>query len=434
MRWGLTIFALVLALIAIGFGSAYYVSQPTTFRVAVAASDSHSRALLDTAADIFKSTNASVRLRVTPTDGALAALEKREADFAVARSVDLMKAQAQTVMVLRQDAAVIMAPKASKIRTLPDLVAANLGVVRESHMDGGGLAVVMNYYAIDVSKLKLVPLQAGDIGAAIKDKRINAVIIAGNLRSKSLADAVADAAKSFKGARYIDIEAADAIAKRVPEIEAIEIDKGLFGGYPPQPDDTVNTIGLSVRLVADARLSNDRVSEFLNAFVRIKQQLIARVSGSAGLTIPDPDEESAFVLHQGVRAFNKGEVVGVLDKYSDQIYVGGLLASGIGSIFAGAYSMFESRRRKHSIAKVLEIERVLDDLATARSEAELDSISMRAEEIFRLALHKAMHGQIDPTAIAAFEMAHAEIRSRIAAQRLAAAERPEPVAARVVAR
>jgi len=427
MRWGLAAFALVLALVALAFGSAYYVSQPTTFRVAVSASDSQSRALFEAAAGILDTTKASVRLRVAAADDPLAALDKRAADFAVARSVDIMKAQAQTVLVLRQDAAVIMVPKPSKINTLPDLVSANIGVVRESYMTGGGLVAVMSYYGMDPTKLKLTPLAANEIAGAVRDKKINAVVIAGNLRAKSLAEAVADAAKSFKGgARFLDIEAADAIAKRVPDVESIEIDKGLFGGYPPMPDDSVNTVGLSVRLVADARLSNDRVSDFLTAIAMVKQQLIARVSGAGGLTIPDPDDESAFVLHQGVRTYNKGEVVGLLDKYSDQIYVGGLLASGIGSLFAGAFGMVESRRRRKSIAEVMEIERVLDEIDAARSEAELDALETRVNDVFRATLRKAMDGKIEPAAVAAFEMAYREARERTAMRRAAGMERPGP--------
>ena len=433
MRWGLAAFALVLALAALAFAGAYYVSQPTTFRVAVSTSDSQSRALMEAAAGILDGTKASVRLRVTASDGPLAALEKGETDFAVARSVEIMKAQAQTVLVLRQDAAVIMVPKPSKISTLPDLVSANIGVVRESYMNGGGLAAVMGYYGVDITKLKLTPLAANEVAAAVRDKKVNALVIAGNLRAKSTAEAVADAARSFKGgARFLDIEAADAIAKRVPDIESIEVDKGLFGGYPPLPDDSVNTVGVSVRLVADARLANDRVSDFLSAIAMIKQQLIARVSGAGGLAIPDPDDESAFVLHQGVRTYNKGEVVGLLDKYSDQIYVGGLLASALGSLFAGAFSMIENRRRRKSIGEVMEIERVLEAVEGARSEAELAGLAERADEVFRATLHKAMEGKIEPATIAAFEMAYRDLRERIAAKRAGGLEKPGPalVAAR----
>lgn len=419
MRWALAIFALLLAVVALGFGSAYYVSQPVAYRVVVPASDSHSRQLLEAASDLLATTKAQVRLKVIVNPaGGLPALEKREAEFAVARSVDIMKATAQTVMVLREDAAVILVPKASKIQTLPDLVKAEIGVVRESYMDGVGLAAVMNYYGIAPTKLKLTPLAAVDIGVAIRDKKINALVVAGNLRSKALADITAEAAKGFKGGvRVMAIEAAEAIAKRLPEVEAIEIDKGLFSGYPALPDDDVNTVGLSVRLVADPRLSNDKVSDFLHAFSRVKQQLIARVSGSGGLTVPDPDEDSAFVLHQGVRVFNKGEVVSVLDKYSDQIYIGGLLASAIGSAFAGAFGLVESRRRKKSIAEVMEIERLLDAVAMAESEADLAAIETRVDAVLRLALRKAMNGEIEAAVVAAFELARNELRGRLAQKR-----------------
>jgi TRAP-type uncharacterized transport system substrate-binding protein len=435
MKWGLAIVALVLALVALGFGAAYYAVQPSLLRVAVPASDSQSRQLFETAAEILKTGKASVQLSVVPTDTALAAVAENRADFAVARSVDIMRAPAQTVLVLRQDAAVIVLPKASKIEDLLDLTKASIGVVREGYMDGLGLAAVMNYYGVEIGKLKLIPLAADDLAAAIRDKRVTAVVVAGNLRSGSVADTVAIAAKTFKGGiRFLDIEAAEAIAKRLPEVEAIEIDQGLFGGAPPLPDDSVDTVGMSVRLVADARLGAEKVSDFLHTFSKIKQQLMVRVPGSGGISIPDPDDETAFVLHQGVRTFNKGEIINFSDKYGDQIYFGGLLASGIGSMCAGAFGMIESRRRKRSIAQVMEIEALRHRIDEVRTEADLADIEARCEDIFRLALRKAMHDELEPAAVTAFQLSYGQVRDRIGDRRRALADSPTPVAALVSSR
>jgi hypothetical protein len=293
----------------------------------------------------------------------------------------------------------------------------------------------MNYYGVDLTRLKLLPLQAGDIAAAIRDKKIGAVVVAGNVNAQSLADVVGVAAKGFRGGvSFVDIEAAEAIAKRLPELEAIEIDKGLFGGVPPLPDDTVNTVGLSVRLVASERLGADQVSDFLHAFTRIKQTLIARVPGSGGLSVPDPDEETAFALHQGVNVYNKGAVLSLTDRYGDQIYFGGLLVSGLGSLCAGALGLMENRRRKRSIAEIMQIEALCRDVETARSDDELSGIEARAHDVFRLALQKAMKGDIDAAGVAAFELAHGIVRDRVATRRAAMAENPPPVATLVAAR
>jgi TRAP-type uncharacterized transport system substrate-binding protein len=435
MKWALAVVAFVLALVALGFGGAYYAVQPAQLRIAVPTSDSQSRQFVETASEILKSTKAGVQIIGIATDDALTALAKNQADFAVARSVDIMRASAQTVLVLRQDAAVIVVPKTSKINDLVELTKANIGVVREGYMDGLGLAAVMNYYGVELGRLKLIPLGIGDIAAAIRDRRINALVIAGNLRSQNVADAVATAAKGFKGGmRILDIEAAEAIAKRLPEVEAIEIDQGLFGGTPPLPDDAVDTVGMSVRLVADGGLGKDKVSDFLHAFSKIKQQVMVRVPGSGGISIPDPDDETAFVLHQGVRTFNKGEIVNFSDKYGDQIYFGGLLASGLGSLCAGAFSMIESRRRRRSIAQVMEIEELRRRVETVRMDTELAEIEARCEDIFRLALRKAMNDELEPAAVTAFQLSYGQLRDRIGDRRRQIAENPTPVAALVSSR
>jgi TRAP-type uncharacterized transport system substrate-binding protein len=435
MKWGLAIVALVLALVALGFGGAYYAVQPVQLRIAVPVADSQSRQFVETTAEILKTTKAAVQITGIATDDALTALAKNQADFAVARSVDIMRASAQTVLVLRRDAAVIVVQKTSKINDLLELTKASIGVVREGYMDGLGLAAVMNYYGVELGRLKLTPLAPGDVAAAIRDKRVNALVIAGNLRSQNVADAVSIAAKGFKGGiRILDIEAAEAIAKRLPEVEAIEIDQGLFGGTPPLPDDAVDTVGMSVRLVADSRLGKDKVSDFLHVFSTIKQQLMVRVPGSGGISIPDPDDETAFVLHQGVHAFNKGEIINLSDKYGDQIYFGGLLASGLGSLCAGVFGMIESRRRRRSIAQVMEIEELRRRVEDVSTDGELAEIEARCEDIFRLALRKAMNDELEPAAVTAFQLSHGQLRDRIGDRRRALMDNRTPVAALVSSR
>lgn len=435
MKWALAVVAFVQALVALGFGGAYYSVQPLQLRIAVPTSDSQSRQFIETTSEILKTTKAAVQITGIATDDAFAAMARNQADFAVARAADIMRASVQTVLVLRQDAAVIVVPKASEINDLLELSKANIGVVREGYMNGLGLAAVMNYYGVELGKLKLTPLTAGDVAAAIRDKRVDALVVAGNLRSQNVADTIAIAARSFTGGiRILDIAAAGAIAKRLPEVESIEIDQGLFGGAPPLPVGSVDTVGMSVRLVAEGGLGNDKVSDFLHAFAKIKQQVMVRVPGAGGISIPDPDDEAVFVLHQGVRAFHKGEAVNIRDKYGDRIYISGLLASGFGSLCAGVFGMMESRRRRRSIAQVMEIEDLRRRVEDVSADAELAAIEARCEEIFCLTLRKAMKGELEPAAVIAFQLSYGQLRDRIGDRRRCLVDNPTPVAALVSSR
>src|SRR3954468_10441259 len=88
---------------------------------------------------------------------------------------------------------------------------------------GNALKAVLEYYALDPGKLKFTPLASGDVATAFRAGRVDVLIVVGNPTSKAVADIVADAQNGAKGGiRFLTIDAAEAIAKRVPELDSIE--------------------------------------------------------------------------------------------------------------------------------------------------------------------------------------------------------------------
>ena len=88
----------------------------------------------------------------------------------------------------------------------------------------------------------------------------------GSVVSKQVGDIVSEAAKGAKGAiEFIDIEEADAIAKRIPALESVEVEQGAFGGRPPRPAESFNTLGFSIRLVATQKTTSDDMAELVQA-------------------------------------------------------------------------------------------------------------------------------------------------------------------------
>ena len=75
------------------------LSLPVTLKLQVPAHDTASRKLFEAAADHFKAKRLPIRLEVSQAPSsaaALAALEKGDADLAVARAEDLIKTKAQS--------------------------------------------------------------------------------------------------------------------------------------------------------------------------------------------------------------------------------------------------------------------------------------------------------------------------------------------------
>ena len=90
-----------------------------------------------------------------------------------------------------------------------------------------------------------------EIGLAIHHKNVEAVLAMGPIGPGDAVDVVAAVAKATKGAPEImAIDQNDAIAKRFPGFESIEVPDGAFKGRPPTPDDSVKSLAVSFRLVS----------------------------------------------------------------------------------------------------------------------------------------------------------------------------------------
>ena len=102
----------------------------------------------------------------------------------------------------------------------------------------------------------------------------------------------------------------------------IEIEQGAFGGRPPRPAESFNTLGYSIRLVTDTKTDSDSIAELARQLFLIRQNLSVAVPGAGLMETPDVDEASAFLMHPGVRAYVNGEQRTWFDRYNDYIYLG----------------------------------------------------------------------------------------------------------------
>ena len=140
----------------------------------------------------------------------------------------------------------------------------------------------------------MLQLQGDEIANAFRQKKIDAIIAVGPVISKQMGEAIADAARGIKGAiQFIDIEEADAIAKRIPALELVEVEQGAFGGRPPRPAESFNTLGYSIRLVTNTRTDTDSIAELVRQLYLIRQNLNAAVPGRRLMEAPDVEEATA---------------------------------------------------------------------------------------------------------------------------------------------
>src|ERR1700731_1997927 len=107
-----------------------------------------------------------------------------------------------------------------------------------------------------------------------------------------------------KGAPGILAIDADAINKRFPGLESIDVPAGAFRGRPPTPDDTVTTLGITYRFVAPNTMLDGVAGAIARSIFKTKAQLVAKTPLASQIEAPDPDDKNPVLpVHPGVAAY-----------------------------------------------------------------------------------------------------------------------------------
>jgi TRAP-type uncharacterized transport system substrate-binding protein len=413
--------AIVLAVVAAILGVAHYGLRPTEFKVAIPAADTLDQRVFGLAADTLRTQRAPVRIEVVMVESPKAALEQLEAGkvkLAVVRSDTAMQGGAQTVLIMRREAAILVAARGGKLKKVTDLPNAMIGFTRDGTLDGSLLWPVLDYYGIQRDKTKHVNVAPEDVANAIRQKKVDAIIVVGPVVSKQIGDTVGEAARGAKGAiDFIDIEEANAIAKRIPALEAVEVEQGAFGGRPPRPAESFNTLAFSIRLVATQKVASDDMAEFVKQLYLIRQNISAAIPGAGLMEAPDVDEATSYLIHPGVRAYVNGDQKTLFDRYSDWIYFGAFIMSGLGSVAVGLIGWLGGRRDGNPQAPLLKLQALLITARDAPDMAMLDQLEREADEAFQAAYAHGIKDELTASALASFNLGLTELRRCIAARR-----------------
>jgi hypothetical protein len=118
-----------------------------------------------------------------------------------------------------------------------------------------------------------------------------------------------------------------------------------------------------------------------------------------------------------VRAYVNGDQKTVFDRYSDWIYFGAFIMSGLGSVAAGLFGWMSGKREDGPTEQQRRIQAALDAVGEAPDRAELDRLEGEANEIFSAVFASGAKDELSAASIASFDMALCELRARIAARR-----------------
>jgi TRAP-type uncharacterized transport system substrate-binding protein len=423
------------AALAIGAaGLAVYLYQrPTVLRVAVTRG-TDDQAVLSAAAYEFAQAREQVGLKLVLVDSladSAQAFDDQRVDLAIVRGDIAMPVSGQTVLIMRRNAALLVAPAGADVHAVADLKGRRIGVVQVEPGDRADnhalLDAALAQNDVPLASVSRTRLTLGELPGAIERREIDAVLAIETPGSVNLTETVAAVSQAGRGAPvFIPVAEARAIAQRLPNFESLEVLRGAFGGGTPRPSANFETLGVSTRLIARHSLGNDVVGALTEQLLTAKPSLAAQDPIANRIEAPPTDKGAAPPVHPGTLAYLGDEEQSFFEKYSDFIYIGAMLLSLCGTAIATLAARF-NRRQNTDLERILQ--RLLDIIAAARTALRveiLDELEKEADELLAQALAHDWNHSLSGSRLAATSLGLNQARQAIAERRvvLAAPVRP----------
>src|SRR5262249_38047981 len=151
---------------------------------------------------------------------------------------------------------------------------------------------------VPAQTVRRVLLPPGEIGPALRQKRIAAVFAVGPTGPGPLTDVVTAVAKVHKGEpEIIEIEAAETLTKHSPALEEADIAPGSLGAPPPRRAESVTTVAVTLRLVAPLSMPNYAASEIARLLFTTKARVVSTLPQVTQIEAPDTDKGAALPVH-----------------------------------------------------------------------------------------------------------------------------------------
>jgi TRAP transporter TAXI family solute receptor len=412
----------------------YYVLRPVTLRIAVGPPGSDDQKLVQALAQTFARDGNPVRLTPITTEGAaesIALLAASKADLAIARGDLEMPGNAESVAILRKNVVVLWAPSgaaakgskkpAPKIKGIDDLAGHHVGVIGRTQANVILLRVILTESGVNPDKVAITQFGTNQITEMTRDPTVDAFMAVGPLNSKITSEAIAATAKARGEPKFLSIDVSDAIAQKHPLYESEEIPGSTFSSSPARPEDKIDTVSVNHLIVAPKSLSETTVAAFTRQLFAVRQSLAKELPSAAKIEKPDTDKDAALPAHQGAAAYIDGTERTFLEKYSDYLWGGILVLSGLGS--AGAWlRQYLTRDEKEKSTQ--HRDKLLDMISRARqaeSPEQLTAMQSEVDGMLRDTLDSYDDGAIEEGDLSAIGLVLEQFHHAVADRRVAIA-------------
>jgi TRAP-type uncharacterized transport system substrate-binding protein len=309
------------------------------------------------------------------------------------------------------------AEESGRLDKISQLAGQRIGVVAGNEATTGLLHIVLKHYGVPLDKVQVSQIEPKDIASAIADKQVDVLFVAGPAAGHAIGEAVAAATRNAVAPGFIEIDQADAIAKRDPAFDSINIEAGMFRGNPAAPADNLKTLSFPEYLVARKTWRHDGITTLARLVYSSRQALAAAMPGEVKIEAPSTDKDADVIAHPGALAYLNDDQKSFFDKYGDYVFYGLLIFPIFGSVIAGVSSYFHRSGRTRRLRLLQRLIDIVRKAHTAPTLEALDQLQIDADNLLVAILHQSEHDHYDETAHISFSLALDQVRFAIAARR-----------------
>jgi TRAP-type uncharacterized transport system substrate-binding protein len=376
----LAIAGLLLAAAA-GLAAHYFFTPHATLRVTAGVPGGAAHRLFAAFAATVAVQHPRVRLQpveVADLSASAKAIEDHAADLAIIRSDAAVPSNGATIAILRRDVVAVVTPAKTSIEKIPNLVGKTIGIpegILQSY-NSQALDTILSYYDIPAKNVQRIFLPMAEIGPTVADKRIAAVLAIGPIGPGEVVDVVNAIKFAVKGTpKIVAIDEAEAINKRFPGFESIDVPDGAFKGRPPVPDDTVTTLAVTYRFVAPNTMFDFAAGAIAQSLFTAKARMMQITPLAAQIEAPDPDDKNPVLpVHPGVANYLNNGVQSFFDEFQNYIYMGGMALSAAGSLIAILIGRMRGQKSNKGLERTDRLIGIADEALRTHDLAELETL------------------------------------------------------------
>ncbi|MFL5134215.1 MAG: TAXI family TRAP transporter solute-binding subunit [Microvirga sp.] len=316
------------------------------------------------------------RIRLVPVQAddlaaSAKALEEGRTDLSIIRTDVSPPTNGQTIAILRRDLVAIVLPHGSSIDNVAALSGKTVGIPEswQQAYNAQLLDTLLGFFDVPAKNVKRVFIKAEDVGSAVQHKHVAAILAVGPMAAGEVTDVVAAVAKATKGTpTMLAFDEAEAIAKRFPAFESIDVPTGALRARPATPDDTTTTVAVTYRLVGPELMPNVIAGAIGRSVFTTKSQFMAKTPLANQIEAPDPDDKNPILpVHPGVAAYLNSGDQSFFDQFQQYFYLGGIVLSLVGSVVAVVAGYLGRRRSADDWRPIRRLIEIADQAVEAQT-------------------------------------------------------------------